>query len=151
LDEEETRFHFAGTKPVARAGPLELVRIARPYRATWMTRGTTPDGWTRPARPTQIRVFSGASPGRHQIVATLSSSDAGRAPQAFTIRGDRTLRRRRLAPGTSVRVKLAACARKGTYGVATLAVGSSVQLPDGRAVGLHLARIDVRPTGRTCT
>ena len=150
LDEEETRFHLGGTKQIARAGPLELVRVDRPYRAAWMTRGTTPDGWTLPGRRAQIRLFPGARPGRRQVVLTLTTSDSGSAPQSFTVRSGKTIRHGHAAPGRKVHVGFGVCVPKGTFGLATLDVRGSVRLPDSRVVGVHIDRISAQATGRAC-
>lgn len=151
VDEDETRFRFAGTKQIARAGPLALVRVDRPYRATWMTRGTTPDGWTLPGRRAQIRLFPGARPGRRHVVLTLTTSDSGRAQQSFTVRSSgKTVRHGRAAPGEKVRVGFGVCVPKGTFGLATLDVRGAVRLPDSRVVGVHLDRVTAQATGGAC-
>jgi hypothetical protein len=150
VDEEETRFRFAGTKRIARAGPLELVRVARPYRAVWLTRGTTPDGWTLPRRRVQLRLFGGERPGLRQVDLTLSASDASRGRQSVTLRSDGAVQSGGMAPGRSLSFRFKACAPKTGFTSATLLARGSVRLSDGRVVGVHLDRIEARATGRGC-
>jgi hypothetical protein len=150
LDDEETRFGLAGTTPIAEERPLTLVRVARPYRALWLTRGTTPDGWTRPRKAMQIRFFAGTQPGRRRVAITLSAASGVQQPQRFTLRSGATIRRGRVPPGSAVSVSFGACAPRGGFGVATLSTRGAVRLPDERVVGLHLDRIEARATAPSC-
>jgi len=71
LDAPETQFAFFHKTDVRfRLAGRQLVYdrdayvfdTARPWRATWLTDGIYPDGWTRPHRPATITVF--AEPGQ---------------------------------------------------------------------------------------
>src|SRR4029079_19836325 len=47
---------------LADARDAYVFATGRPWRATWLTAGIYPDGWTRPHRPATITVF--AEPGQ---------------------------------------------------------------------------------------
>src|SRR5205823_14803490 len=49
----ETRIHLAEAATLRENPPLVLVRVRRPYRADWATRGDEADGWTLPGKPVQ--------------------------------------------------------------------------------------------------
>src|SRR5207237_2055305 len=102
------RFRLAGTTPLRTARPLALVRVARPYRALWTTRGAYLDGWTRPGRPVEIRLFGGDRPGRRDVVLTLSVTDRARAPQRYNLANGDTISRGAVEPGQGGRVRFAA-------------------------------------------
>ena len=57
----DVRFRLAGTQR-AYDRDAYVIDTARPWRATWITDGIYPDGWTRPHRPATITVF--AEPGQ---------------------------------------------------------------------------------------
>ncbi len=56
----DSRFGLAGSQAAANLG-LVLLAADRPYRALWATRGLEVDGWTRPGKPSILRVY--AQPG----------------------------------------------------------------------------------------
>ena len=58
---------------VAASGDLELVDLEVPFRASWMTFGLDPDGWTRPERKAVLRVFGPA--GQTAVKASVSSPE----------------------------------------------------------------------------
>ena len=57
----DVRFRLAG-RQVVYDRDAYIFETARPWRATWLTDGIHPDGWTRPHQPATITVF--AEPGR---------------------------------------------------------------------------------------
>ena len=57
----DVRFRLAGRQLVYDRDAY-VFDTARPWRATWLTDGIYPDGWTRPHRPATITVF--AEPGQ---------------------------------------------------------------------------------------
>ena len=57
----DVRFRLAG-RQVVYDREAYIFETARPWRATWITDGIHPDGWTRPHEPATITVF--AEPGR---------------------------------------------------------------------------------------
>ena len=73
LARKETRFSFAGAAPVATAGALALVRVRRPDRLAWATRGAGDDGWIRANRRATVRIFAGDRPLRRDVRASEDS------------------------------------------------------------------------------
>jgi hypothetical protein len=61
----DARFHVAG-RALATQRDVTILFPDRPWRADWVSYGLYPDGWTRPARVAQIRVF--ATPGQRTAV-----------------------------------------------------------------------------------
>ena len=57
----DVRFRLAG-RQVVYDRDAYLFETERPWRATWLTDGIHPDGWTRPHQPATITVF--AEPGQ---------------------------------------------------------------------------------------
>jgi hypothetical protein len=89
LDRGETRFGFAGTTQLAAAGPLVLVRAARPYRAAWLVSGGR-------RRPVRIRVFGVP----REFVLSLRAARA----ESVTIRNGGSTRRRFVRPGEEMTI-----------------------------------------------
>jgi hypothetical protein len=144
----ETRLGFAGTRVVATANPLTLVRVDRPYRAFWLTRGTSPDGWTLPRKPATIRLYPGTRPGRRRVVLTLSAFSGATRPQSFTVRSGTTVQRGRVSTAGAVQVAFTTCVARGRVAAATLVTDGSVRLPDGRRVSVHLDKVETSTAGR---
>jgi len=61
----DVRFRLAGRQVVFDRGAY-VFDLDRPWRATWLTDGIYPDGWTRPHTPATITVF--AEPGQRTPV-----------------------------------------------------------------------------------
>jgi hypothetical protein len=150
VDGGEPRFRFAGTRRLATSGPLALVRVERPYRALWLTRGVAADGWASPGRPVQIRLFGGRRDGGRRAVVTVSAFSGARRAQSFTLRSGSTIRRGRASAGQPARIRFTACAPRHGFGLATLVAQGAVRLPDGRVVSLHLDKVETAPSTRTC-
>jgi hypothetical protein len=70
VDRDETHFGLAAAQPLAAAGPLVLVRAARPYRAAWLVRGVDPDGRIPAGRRLRLRSFGGP----RELVLSLRGS-----------------------------------------------------------------------------
>jgi len=85
LDNTESRFGLVGAVRVAEARPLVLVRVPRPYRASWLVSGTSPNGWTGAGKPARIRIFD----TERTMIVTLRASVEANAPQAYELRSDR--------------------------------------------------------------
>jgi hypothetical protein len=89
----DSRFRLAGAQQAA-PGDLVLVAPEQPWRALWLTRGLTDDGWTQPGRPAYVRVY--AQPGQKEpltraLTLTLESLAAGKAFLRSNV-GDSTAR-----------------------------------------------------------
>jgi hypothetical protein len=96
----DARFRLAGAQQAA-PGDLVLIAPEKPWRALWLTRGLTDDGWTQPGRPAFVRIY--AQPGQKEpltrsLTLTLESLAAGKAllrsniadAQAQLAKGDTT-------------------------------------------------------------
>ena len=148
LAANETRVGFAGTRVVATTGPVTLVRVQRPYRALWVTRNTSPDGWSLPRKPVQIRLYPGSRPGRRRVVLTLSAFSRATHPQGFTLHSGRTVRQGRASPSGAAQIAFTICVARDRVAEATLVTEGSVRLPDRRVVSLHLDKIQTSAAGR---
>jgi hypothetical protein len=144
----ETRLGFVGTQVVATAAPLTLVRVQRPYRALWLTRDISPDGWTLPHKPAKIRLYPGNRAGRRRVVLTLSAFSGATRPQGLTIRTGTTVRHGRVSPAGAVQIAFTSCVARGRVAEATLVTEGLVRLPDRRLVSVHLDKVQTSAAGR---
>jgi hypothetical protein len=101
LDRGETRFRLAGTRPIAAAPHLVLMRVARPYRAAWLVSRA-------PHRPLRIRVFG----GRREFVLSLRA----RRGESVTIHSGGLERKRRLRPGEALTICVSGAATIEAHG-----------------------------------
>jgi hypothetical protein len=131
VDDAAPPVRLVGTV-LARAGPLALVRAARPYRAEWVVTGTEPAGWARPGRAVRFRLFDGP----RELEVFLRAPFAATRPQRFVLRSGGSVRVGSVPPGGVVSRRLTACR------VVTL-------VARGR-VSLHLDRIVARPVSGAC-
>jgi hypothetical protein len=133
----DSRLHLVSTR-LAQNYDLEIVRVARPYRALWRSAGLDPDGWIRAGRRASIRVFS--QPGRptEQVNIDVTLFDTG---------------------GKSAVRHFKACVPAGRYADvdlpnARLATVGPLPLnpPEGgeRIVGRRVGAVGVFPTGAAC-
>jgi hypothetical protein len=146
----ETRFHLVGTTVVAQQGDMALVRVQRPYRADWTTRGAYPDGWTRPGRPVDLRFFPARGPSRVQVTVVLSAPDQATGGLWVTLRSAEALRRGLVVPGTALRLRVPVCIPGDGFGSATVVAPKGVRIPDERVVGVHVDAVYANPTGSSC-
>jgi hypothetical protein len=147
----DSRFGLAGTV-VSTRGDVEVVQVALPPRAAWATRGLDADGWTRPDRPTTLRVY-----GDGLIAVRLAMGvPTLDAPRGYDLGGARV---GYLASNETRELQFEVCAGDGHADVPIRILGSSreqgIALPPPnpqplRDVGVRLARISATPTGRTC-
>jgi hypothetical protein len=144
----ESRFHVLEAGHVADGHPLQLVRVRRPYRLEWATRGVTADGWTRPGKTATVRVYAHRRAARRTIVVTLAASRFARKPIGFVLR----------APGDEVSggvdpggarppVAVSVCLPADRHADLSLTTHGRARIPDGRVVALHLEQIQVVDNG----
>lgn len=148
----DARFGFVGDR-VAERAEMEIVRLRAPVRAAWATRGLDADGWTRPGRPAQLRVYGD---GMIAVGLSLGVSMLDR-PRGYDLGGANV---GYLASTETRQLQFAVCAVGGHADVPIRILGSSrvrgIALPPParqglREVGVHLADISATPTGQTCT
>jgi hypothetical protein len=145
LARNETRFALADAAPVATTAALALVRVPRPDRLAWTTRGVGDDGWIPANGRAAIRIFAGDRPLRRVVRVTTTAPIPARASRLFRFESGASRLRARLGPGGRITVKLVACARARGFVDATVGARFSTPIPDGRLVSLHIDRIGVRP------
>jgi len=142
LSGSERRFHPLELDRVADTKALQLVRVERPYRLDWATRGITPDGWTVAGRAATLRVYGHGSTGRRRVVVVLAASSRATLPFDFTLRGGGHEQSGWVDPGGArPPVRFSVCAPARGFVDLTLRTRGVVRIPDGRRVGLHLDRI----------
>jgi hypothetical protein len=142
LSAAESRFHLLQQGRVVDGDALKLVRVERPYRLDWATRGVTSDGWTVAGGRATLRFYGNGRPRGRRIVLVLAASSGAARPLHFTLRGaGRTIQGYVDPGGARPPVPLDVCVpRRGFFDVA-LTTDRAVQMPDGSLVGLHLERI----------
>jgi hypothetical protein len=143
---------FAPAGEIVGGGPdYELLRVARPARAAWVTRGLDADGWTRPERPATLRVFGD---GEVNVAVSLNAPDVDE-PRGYDLGGAQVgylteSERRDLA--------FTVCA-DGHADVPIRILGSTAirEVPLAppysgrfRDVGVRLSHVAAAPTGRAC-
>ena len=144
----ETRFRIAKAATVVDATTLRLVRVPRPYRLAWGTRGITADGWKRPSEPALLRFFGHERGGRSRVVLTMSASRNAARPLGFVLRSRGQAIAGSVDPGGArPPVFLDVCVPPGGHTDATLRTSGRARIPDGRVVAVHIDRIEVRPQG----
>jgi hypothetical protein len=151
LSPRETRFHLAGARQVAAGRPLQLVRVPRPYRLAWATRGVTLDGWTRPEKTATLRLYGHGAGGRRTVTLTLAASRFAARPVEFAFASRRSVVRGGVDPGGArPPVQLSVCVPADGHVDATITTRGRSQLPDGRIVALHLDGLEVRDAAMPC-
>jgi hypothetical protein len=53
----DSRFRLAGNQ-IGAPGDMVLLGAQRPWRAAWVSRGLTDDGWLQPGRPAFVRIYA---------------------------------------------------------------------------------------------
>jgi hypothetical protein len=139
--ESETRLRLAEATTVFSAPPLTLVRVERPYRAEWATRGAELDGWTRPGRSVVLRFYALGRSGPRSVTVVLGAAAEAEAPLRFSLRSRGAAAKGAVFPGRTRRVRLGVRIGRGS-GDVLLSVQGSARLPDGRLVGLHLDAVE---------
>jgi hypothetical protein len=148
LSGSEKRFHVAAARRVGGTRVLQLVRVQRPYRLDWATRGFTPDGWTIAGRPSTLRLYGAGVRGQRRVVVVLAASSRAALPLDFTLRGGGLERAGWVDPGGArPPVRMSFCIPPGSFVDVTLTTHASVRIPDGRLVGLHLDRVSTTTVG----
>jgi hypothetical protein len=143
LAHSETRLGFVETAEVAADASLRVVRVPRPYRLSWTTRGLTTDGWTRELRPVTIRLFGLGAPVRRSVTLTLAASARSPRPFGFVLTGGGDFVRGTVAPGGArPPVELTVCVPRRGYVDLRLRTYGSVR-EDGGVVSLHVQELAV--------
>jgi hypothetical protein len=133
----DARMRLAG-ESVGRNYDLDILKVERPYRVLWRSRGLDPDGWIIVGRPASIRVFS--APGHN-------TERVGLDVLLLDLDGKRRTRYKTL------------CVPAGRYADAKLPKGPPVAVaplpsnpPEGgeRLGSLRVGAISVLPTGEPC-
>jgi hypothetical protein len=152
ISASETRFHLVGATPLASDRDLRLVRVPRPYRVAWATRGLTPDGWTRPDRRTALRLYGHGGAEWRTISLTLAASRFSPRPVSFVLRGRDSVLDASVDPGGArPPVELDVCVPAGGHAEVWLTSTGRTRLPDGRTVALHVEKLVVSKGGRCTT
>jgi Dolichyl-phosphate-mannose-protein mannosyltransferase len=142
LSGSEKRFQLAAATRVGGTRELWLVRVSRPYRLDWATRGFTPDGWTIAGRPAKLRLYGADVGGLRRVVIVLAASNRAALPLDFTLRGGGSERTGWVDPGGArPPVRMTFCIPPEGFADVTLTTHAAVRIPDGRLVGLHLDRV----------
>jgi hypothetical protein len=139
----ETRFGLAAARTVAVKPPLRLVRVQRPYRLLWATRGLTSDGWLLPGEPVTIRVFGGgATPERRAVRLILASSRFAPRRFDFAVSAAGNTERWSVDPGGArPPIDVTVCVPPGGHVDIRLISRGRARLPHGRTVSLHLEQL----------
>jgi len=145
----DSRFRPAGPT-VGVAPDMEVVRVDRPARAGWATRGLAPDGWTRRGIPAVLRVYGD---GPVDVRITVSAPDAPvlRTFELGPVAGA-------LEPNEVRELEFQVCAKgHADLSISTDGFSAARKVPRRppyarhfRLVGMHLARIAVEPADGTC-
>ena len=140
----DVRFRLAGTQR-AYDRDAYVFDTARPWRATWLTDGIYPDGWTRPHRPATITVF--AEPGQKRpLQRFLTISVASPDPleqRPVTISSNLGRWADEIPPDTSIDQAVQVCVPPGGTGevtVSTPSVSAVYRDPTKSALSGHVDR-----------
>ncbi|OLE00655.1 MAG: hypothetical protein AUG91_03675 [Actinobacteria bacterium 13_1_20CM_4_69_9] len=148
LSGSEKRFHLAAARRAGGTRVLRLVRVQRPYRLDWATRGFTPDGWTIAGRPARLRFYGAGVQGRRHVAIVLAASSRAALPLGFTLRGGGSERAGWVDPGGArPPVQMNLCIPPDGFVDVMLTTQAAVRIPDGRLVGLHLERVSSSAAG----
>ncbi len=146
----ETRFRLAGARRIASAPPLELVAVAAPYRAEWVTAGADADGWVRPGRAVTIRLFPTGARAPRSLAVTLSPPPGADASARVELARGAIRREARLRPGPPTSVSIGLCLPARRPASVTLRTRGGTRIAGGRFVAAHLDRVDERPLAGRC-
>lgn len=152
----DARFGLAGAQTAANVG-LVLSQVGRPYRALWATRGLDSDGWTRPGRPTTIRLYAAPDAAAQAVTVTAlldAPPEAGK-PVSYRL-GER---RGTIAPGARAQPSQTVCIPAGGHADLPLDADGSTAIagpPLGptpgpvRNVGVAVSGVVVTDERRPC-
>ena len=116
------RFRLAGRQLVFDRDAY-LLETERPWRATWLTDGIYPDGWTRPHRPATITVFPepGQKTALRRFVTIAVASPDPLETRPVTVTSNLGRWSIAIPPNTSVDRLLQVCVPAGGTGRITVA------------------------------
>jgi hypothetical protein len=130
---------------------LELFELDRPYRASWIADGASPDGWIVRGTPARVRVFPRDDDRPQRLSLNLDLPVSLVAASPFEVRVGRRVVRGRVLPGTiNGDTKLTVCVPPRRLRVARIITHAMRPLPDGRKIGVHLRSIRVEPADGGC-
>jgi len=128
--------------------PLRLVRVARPYRLEWATRGVSADGWTTPNQEAVLRFYGNGRRARRTIVVVLSAPPEAPTPVRFAFKVDGSIRSGSVDPGGArPPIRLAICVPAGGHADVVLIPGGGARVPDGRVLALHFDHLGTSVAG----
>ncbi|MBX5468836.1 MAG: glycosyltransferase family 39 protein [Thermoleophilaceae bacterium] len=142
---DDPRFRPQGRVVASDGAALELLEVARPYRAAWATRGVrSSDGYV--GRSGTVRVWPQDGGGRLLLSIALAAPPELSSPAAYRLSAGRVRRRGRLDPGESRTLALALCVPSGGHADVSLrtrgrvVIGAAPGIP-GTPLGVRIARV----------
>ena len=153
----DSRLGLAGKRVGANLG-LMLLKVKRPWRATWTSTGLYPDGWLRPGRPALLRVFAQKDePTQNvKVAVTLDSPPEATGEVTYAVGSTRG----RLAPTIRAVPATKVCVPAGGHADVAVRSQRAARIngppfepkPEPRRnVGLIVSGVTVSPTGNPCT
>jgi hypothetical protein len=148
LSRRETRFALDADS-VAAARGLVLFHAPGAYRLEWATRGVLPDGWTRPRTLALLRLYAHEeTAARRTVTLTLAASRFAPRPVDFVLRGGGQVVYGEVHPGGArPPVDLTLCVPARGSSDVWLTTNGRTRLLDGRAVAVHIERLQVSSGG----
>lgn len=133
---------------------LELMHVPASARADWISRNLPADGWTEPHRPFQVRIFNQpTSRGRvRRLRLTLDSVPEIRAARRYTVSTSSGSTRGAVRANAFKTIAVDVCMRGAAYEDVQVRVDGSTPITwlEGRAVGLHVSKIEAGAAGARC-
>src|SRR5581483_1259217 len=137
---------------------LALLKVKRPWRAAWTSRGLYPDGWLRPGRPASLRIFAQDDDATQnvKVAVTLDSPPEATGEVSYAVGTARGT----LAPTIRAVPETTVCVPAGGYADVTVRSQRAARIngppfepkrEPPRSVGLIVSGVTVSPTGNPCT
>jgi hypothetical protein len=145
LARSETRFGLSAVDRLAMTSALALVRVHGSPRLSWATKGAAADGWVPADQRATIRVFARGRSLHRVLRVTVTAPIPATASHRFTFDAGKSRQRAILGPGGRITERLVVCARAHRFADATVGAGFKTPIDDGRAVALHIDKIELLP------